>query len=91
MWFVYIVRCADGTYYTGITQNIKRRIDEHNKSDTVSAKYTRQRRPVKLVYQELLESRSKALKRETEIKRLRRQAKEVLMKPIRARSSTVEQ
>ena len=49
MWHVYIVECADGTYYTGITTDVDRRINEHNYSFR-SAKYTRSRRPVRLVY-----------------------------------------
>jgi len=67
MYFVYMVRCADETLYTGITTDLERRLDEHNNSDK-GAKYTRARRPVTLVYSEALASRSEASKREYFIK-----------------------
>jgi putative endonuclease len=54
-WHIYIVRCHDGTLYTGITKNLERRIAEHN-SDQGGAKYTRSRKPVKLVYAEPVDS-----------------------------------
>ena len=66
-YYVYMVECSDGTYYTGITTDIKRRIEEHNTSEK-GAKYTRTRRPVKLVYSEEYPDRSSASKREWEIK-----------------------
>ncbi len=69
MWHVYIVECHDGTYYTGITTDIERRIKEHNHSP-VGARYTRSRRPVKLHYSENANNRSDALKRELQIKKL---------------------
>lgn len=68
-YFVYIVKCSDETLYTGITTDIDRRIQEHNSSDK-GAKYTSLRRPVRLVYSEVSEDRSKASKREYEIKKL---------------------
>ena len=68
-WYVYIVRCNDGTLYTGITKNLDKRIDEHN-SGNGGAKYTRPRRPVTLVYTEQVESRSEAAKREYQLKRM---------------------
>ena len=74
MWYVYIVRCSDGTLYTGSTTDLKRRIKEHNESKT-AAKYTRGRRPVKLVYQEKCTNKSSALKREEGIKKLTREEK----------------
>ena len=77
-WFVYIVRCADKSLYTGITKDVERRIEEHNNDDSLGAKYTKARRPVALVYQETCESRSDATKREYEIKQLTRKEKEVL-------------
>ena len=73
-WKVYIVECADGTYYTGITTNIERRILEHNYSFK-SAKYTRSRRPVRLVYEESHADRSLASKREYQIKKMKRKDK----------------
>ncbi len=68
-WYVYIVSCNDGTLYTGITTDIERRIGEHN-SGKGAARYTRSRRPVRLVYREAAGSRSEAAKREYRIKQL---------------------
>ncbi len=68
MYFVYIVRCADTSLYTGIATELERRIEEHNISDK-GAKYTRTRRPVTLVYSETYPDRSSASKREYEIKK----------------------
>ncbi len=70
-YFVYILKCSDDTLYTGITTDIKRRVDEHNNSDK-GAKYTKLRRPVALVYSEPSEDRSSASKREYVIKKLSR-------------------
>jgi putative endonuclease len=67
-WFVYILRCADDTLYTGISTNVERRLDEHNAGAPLGARYTRARRPVVLVYQESVSGRSAALRREREIK-----------------------
>lgn len=78
-WMVYVVRCADGTLYTGIAREVVRRIEEHNSSDMRGARYTRTRRPVALVYQEAAESRSVASKRERQIKRLTKLQKERLI------------
>jgi len=77
-WYVYIVRCNDGTLYTGIAKDLKRRMTEHN-SDNGGAKYTRYRRPVELVYSERTESRSDALKRENQVKRMPRTKKNELI------------
>jgi putative endonuclease len=68
-WFVYILRCADGTLYTGITTDLIRREQEHN-SAKAGARYTRSRRPVTLVYSEAAANRSDASKREHAIKKL---------------------
>lgn len=68
MYFVYMVKCADNTFYTGIATELGRRIEEHNSSDK-GAKYTRTRRPVELVYSEEYPDRSSASKREYEIKK----------------------
>ena len=68
MYYVYIVKCADTTLYTGIATELERRIEEHNSSDK-GAKYTRIRRPVTLVYSEEYQDRSSASKREYEIKK----------------------
>jgi putative endonuclease len=69
-WQVYILECADGSLYTGIARNLDERIAAHNNG--TGAKYTRGRRPVKLVYQENVTSRSIALRREITIKKLTR-------------------
>ena len=65
-FFVYIVECRDGTYYTGYTPDLKNRLKAHNSGK--GAKYTRTRRPVRLVYCETFETKSKALKREMGVK-----------------------
>jgi len=74
MYYVYILCCSDNTLYCGKTTDLERRLSEHNESKK-GAKYTRGRRPVKLVYAEKLRSLSKALRREFEVKRLSRQQK----------------
>ena len=78
-WYVYIVECADGSLYTGITTDVERRILEHNYSFK-AAKYTRSRRPVKLVYIKEVENRSKASREEAQIKKLTRAKKLKLIK-----------
>ena len=77
-YFVYIVKCADGTYYTGYTSDLTKRIDQHN-SGKQGARYTRMRRPVKLAYVEILDSQKKAIKREKEIKKMTRDKKSELI------------
>src|SRR5271169_2395733 len=72
-WFVYVVRCADGSLYTGITKDVNRRCQQHNAG--TASRYTRSRRPVKLVYQEAHPSQSSALKREAAIKAMNRRGK----------------
>ncbi len=67
MWYVYIVECCNGTFYTGITDNIEKRIKKHNSGK--GAYYTKVRAPVKLIYQEALTSKSEAFTREQQIKR----------------------
>ena len=78
-WSVYMLRCNDNSLYTGITTDLTRRIREHNHDNKTGAKYTRVRRPVKLVYFESLSSRSEASQREHQIKRLTKQQKERLI------------
>lgn len=78
-WFVYIAICADGTYYSGVTTDVHRRINEHN-SSVKGARYTRSRRPTKLIYQERAKNRSAASKREFAIKQMTRFQKEQLIK-----------
>ncbi len=77
-WYVYVLRCGDGTLYTGITDNIPRRLAAHRAGK--GAKYTRGRGPLELVYAEEVPDKSTALRREYQIKRLTRQEKERLIK-----------
>ena len=77
-WFVYILRCADKTFYTGITTDLERRLIEHNAKKSIT-KYTRARQPVEMVYSEGVESRSSAGKREVFIKSLSRIQKVALI------------
>ena len=79
MYFVYLLRCKDNSLYCGQTNDIKKRIDEHTISKTRSAKYTKGRRPLKLVYLEKYKTLSRALKREYEIKQLTKRKKESLI------------
>lgn len=79
-YFVYIVKCADGTLYTGISTDVARRVAEHNAG--TGAKYTRTRRPVCVVYVEEAGDRSAASRREFEIKRLSRKEKEALIASV---------
>ncbi len=78
MWYVYIVRCADQTLYTGIAKDLESRINQHNAGR--GAKYTRARRPVELVYHETTPDRPSALRREIAIKRMETVAKRRLIK-----------
>lgn len=72
-WYVYILRCGDGTLYTGITDDVSARLQAHR--DGKGAKYTRGRGPLELVYQEESENHSAAAKREWQIKQLKKQDK----------------
>ena len=74
MYYLYILQCADDTLYTGITVDLERRIDEHNHSK-LGAKYTRARRPVKLVYSKKFRNRSSASKAENRVKNMTRAEK----------------
>lgn len=76
-WVVYILECADNTFYTGITNDLERRFLQHQSGQ--GAKYTRHRGPLKIIYTEDSADRSAASKREIEIKRLTRQQKESLI------------
>ncbi|NBI65308.1 GIY-YIG nuclease family protein [Pseudoflavonifractor sp. 60] len=77
IWYVYILRCGDGTLYTGITDNVSRRLAAHRAGK--GAKYTRGRGPLELVYQEAVPDKSAALKRENALKKLTKQQKERLI------------
>ncbi len=77
MHYAYIVKCSDGTYYTGYTNDLEKRLLAHNSGK--GAKYTRNRLPVEMVYFEEYEDKSEAMKREYAIKRLTRKQKEKLI------------
>lgn len=74
-WYVYIVKCSDGSLYTGITKNLGRRVKEHNSDNQLGAKSLRYRRPVVLVYYQVFVNQVEAAKRERAIKRWRREYK----------------
>ncbi len=78
-WLVYLLRCRDGSLYTGITNDLPKRLKAHAAGR--ASKYTRSRLPVRLAYQEAQRSKSAALKREAAIKRLRRAEKDRLLAP----------
>ena len=81
-WFVYILQCSDGSFYTGITTDVERRLNEHNFGNK-AAKYTRGRRPVKLVYQAGCKTRIEAAQSEYQIRNLSRAKKlELIEKPL---------
>jgi predicted GIY-YIG superfamily endonuclease len=81
LWLVYLLLCRDGSLYTGITNNLPKRLKAH--SDGKASRYTRSRLPVTLAYTEPQTSQSAALKREAAIKRLRRSEKQRLIRPSR--------
>lgn len=77
MWQVYIIKCNDGTLYTGITNNLEARIEKHNRG--CGCKFTKYRIPVKLVHSEKYRTKGKALSREAQIKSLTREEKLALI------------
>lgn len=77
-WYVYMVRCCDSSLYTGVTNNLDRRLREHNGEKPNGARYTRPRRPVTLVYSESVADRQSACRREFELKALKKPEKEML-------------
>ncbi len=82
---LYILRCKDGTLYTGITNNLERRVSQHNKG--TASRYTRSRLPARLVYRERCRDRSSALKKECRMKALARKDKEEYIKARQSRST----
>lgn len=76
-WKLYILRCRDGSLYTGITTDVQKRLTAHNCGK--GAQYTRSRRPVELVYQETCKDHSEALRREIQVKALNREEKEKII------------
>ncbi len=77
MWYLYILRCGDGTLYTGITTDVEKRLEAHRSGK--GAKYTRGRGPLELAYREVCGSHSDALKRELAVKALPREEKQALI------------
>lgn len=77
-WYVYMLHCRDGTLYTGVTTDLQRRLQEHNRGGQ-GARYTRARRPVTLAYHEMTASRATACRRERELKQLTRGQKQRLI------------
>ncbi|GEN45379.1 GIY-YIG nuclease family protein [Alkalibacillus haloalkaliphilus] len=78
MYYIYMLRCKDGSLYTGYTNDVAARLAKHQAGE--AAKYTRAKLPVELVYQEEFESKSEAMKREAAIKKLSKREKEELVK-----------
>lgn len=76
-YYVYILKCSNGSYYTGYTGNLAKRMEDHNRG--IASRYTRARRPVKLVYLEEHATRAGAMRREREIKRFARREKSGLI------------
>ena len=76
--YTYILECSDGTFYCGWTNDLNKRLAAHNAG--TASKYTRVRRPVELVYYEEFDTKQEAMKRECQIKRLKRKEKEELMR-----------
>ena len=81
VWYLYILRCGDGTLYTGITTDVEKRLEAHRAGK--GAKYTRGRSPLEMVYRETCGSHSDALKRESAVKKLTREQKEQLIREYR--------
>ncbi|MDZ7783697.1 MAG: GIY-YIG nuclease family protein [Halioglobus sp.] len=79
VWYVYILRCADGSLYTGVARDLPRRLRQHNGELAGGPRYTRGRRPVRLIWSESAADRGAALSREAAIKRLDRGAKLLLI------------
>jgi predicted GIY-YIG superfamily endonuclease len=84
LWYLYVLQCGDNTLYAGITNDLERRIKQHN--DGTASRYTRSRLPVVLAYQERCRGRSRALKKEYAMKQLSRKEKE---KYIKRKSKTL--
>ena len=83
LWYLYLVRCANGHLYTGVTTNVARRFSEHQSGGIKSAKYLRGKGPLTLMYQEQVGSHGDALRREIAVKKLSRAQKLVLIESVR--------
>jgi putative endonuclease len=78
-YYFYIVRCSDNSLYSGVTNDLKRRVKEHNSNTAKSAKYTRARVPVILIYHEIYPTIQEAMSREREVKKWKKDKKELLI------------
>lgn len=90
-WYVYLIRCRDGSLYTGITTDVARRLAEHQGSGKVGAKYLRGRGPLSLAFQRRLGSRSLALAVERKVKQLPKARKEALIRDVARIEAIVKQ
>jgi putative endonuclease len=88
-WYVYIVRCKDGSLYTGATNDLEKRVTAHNAGR--GARYTRSRRPVRLVYSRRVRDRSRALSVEAKLKQLTRVEKQALIRSVTAKINHVRE
>jgi len=86
-WLIYILECRDGSLYCGITNNIEKRLKQHNGEIIGGAKYTRSHWPCKLVYKEKSRCRSDALQREVIIKKMSKVEKQILINSLKENSS----
>lgn len=77
MYFVYILLCSDGSFYTGSTNDVEKRFKDHVEGR--GARYTKSHKPVRILYQKYFDTKSAALKREVEIKKLTKKEKEILV------------
>ena len=80
-WYVYLLRCGDGSLYTGVARDLQRRLQQHNGELAGGSRYTRGRRPVELLWSDTAPDRSAAQRREVSIKKLRREEKMRLLQP----------
>lgn len=88
MNYVYILKCGDNTLYTGWTNNLEKRFEDHKQGK--GAKYTKGRGPLEIVYQEVFENKVDAMKREYAIKKLTRKEKDVLVESFKSRTTTIK-
>ena len=86
MNYTYVLECKDGSLYTGWTNHLEKRVKDHN--DGKGAKYTKSRRPVKLVYHEVFDTKEEAMRREYEIKHYTRKEKEKLISNVERSASS---
>lgn len=78
-WYLYMIRCKDGSLYTGITIDVKRRFEEHSSQGKLCAKYLRGRGPLELVFSQMIGDRSLALRVERQVKKMSKIRKEMMI------------